>query len=115
MREAAVQMDVGLAVSDDGLNSGPPPRFPLYLAVDTALLPTDLRGPARGNGEGFLQTLVAAGLAPDFANDPAQAGAQELDLPVHPLELLGVGVAWLHARLDSRPKYYTFEPYLKNA
>ena len=25
----------------------------------------------------------------------------------------GLGVAWLHARLDSRPKYYTFEPYLK--
>ena len=27
----------------------------------------------------------------------------------------GLGVAWLHARLDSRPKYYTFEPYRKNA
>ena len=27
----------------------------------------------------------------------------------------GLGVAWLHARLDSRPKYYTFEPYLKSA
>lgn len=26
----------------------------------------------------------------------------------------GLGVAWLHARLDSRPKYYSFEPYLKN-
>ncbi len=25
----------------------------------------------------------------------------------------GLGVAWLHARLDSRPKYYTFEPYRK--
>ena len=23
----------------------------------------------------------------------------------------GLGVAWLHVRLDSRPKYYTFEPY----
>ncbi len=34
----------------------------------------------------------------------------------HPLWLStnGLGVAWLHARLDSRPKYYTFEPYLKN-
>ncbi len=27
----------------------------------------------------------------------------------------GLGVAWLHARLDARPKYYTFEPYLMNA
>lgn len=25
----------------------------------------------------------------------------------------GLGVAWLHARLDTRPKYYTFEPYRK--
>ena len=23
----------------------------------------------------------------------------------------GLGVAWLHARLDTRPKYYNFEPY----
>jgi hypothetical protein len=23
----------------------------------------------------------------------------------------GLGVAWLHARLDTRPKYYTFAPY----
>ena len=34
----------------------------------------------------------------------------------HPLWLStnGLGVAWLHARLDSHPKYYTFEPYRKN-
>ena len=32
----------------------------------------------------------------------------------HPIWLStnGLGVAWLHARLDSRPKYYTFAPYL---
>ncbi len=29
------------------------------------------------------------------------------------LSTCGLGVAWLHARLDSRPKYYTFEPYIK--
>ncbi len=23
----------------------------------------------------------------------------------------GLGVAWLHVRLDTRPKYYTFQPY----
>jgi len=27
------------------------------------------------------------------------------------LSTSGLGVYWLHARLDSRPKYYTFEPY----
>jgi len=26
----------------------------------------------------------------------------------------GLGVAWLHARLDTRPKYYTFGPYRKS-
>ncbi len=26
----------------------------------------------------------------------------------------GLGVAWLHVRLDSRPKYYSFEPYVKD-
>ncbi len=31
------------------------------------------------------------------------------------LSTCGLGVAWLHARLDSRPKYYNFEPYLKSA
>ena len=27
------------------------------------------------------------------------------------LSTCGLGVAWLHARLDSRPKYYTYQPY----
>ncbi|MDF9799652.1 hypothetical protein OKW21_004915 [Catalinimonas alkaloidigena] len=25
----------------------------------------------------------------------------------------GLGVYWLHIRLDSRPKYYQFDPYRK--
>ena len=35
------------------------------------------------------------------------------NLSDHPLWLStsGLGVAWLHVRLDSRPKYYTFQPY----
>jgi len=32
------------------------------------------------------------------------------DRPVW-LSTSGLGVAWLHARLDSRPKYYTFDAY----
>lgn len=30
------------------------------------------------------------------------------------LSTSGLGVAWLHFRLDRRPKYYTFKPYRKN-
>ena len=29
------------------------------------------------------------------------------------LSTAGHGVAWLHVRLDSRPKYYSYEPYRK--
>jgi len=54
-------------------------------------------GQAR-HGEHLLQALVAVDLAPDVADDPAQAGSQELDLPVHALELLGVGMAPGHHR-----------------
>ena len=27
------------------------------------------------------------------------------------LSTSGLGVSWLHVRLDSRPKYYQYEPY----
>ena len=30
------------------------------------------------------------------------------------LSTAGDGVAWLHVRLDDRPKYYRFEPYRRN-
>jgi len=36
------------------------------------------------------------------------------DQPVW-LSTAGMGVAWLHVRLDSRPKYYGFDEYRKNA
>ena len=39
-----------------------------------------------------------AALAPDIADQSAQAGAQEFDFPVHAHELLGVGVAPSHHR-----------------
>jgi len=31
------------------------------------------------------------------------------------LSTAGLGVSWLHLRLDSRPKYYRYEPYKTNA
>ena len=34
-----------------------------------------------------------------------------LGLQPHWLSTAGLGVAWLHLRLDTRPKYYRFEPY----
>ncbi len=84
---------------DRGAGGGRVSR-PNQLPTPLALLPAaDLRGPVQGNGEDLLQPLVAVDLAPKIANDPAQAGAQELDLPVHALELLGVNVApGLHRR-----------------
>lgn len=30
------------------------------------------------------------------------------------LSTAGAGVAWLHIRIDSRPKYYTYSPYCEN-
>lgn len=40
----------------------------------------------------------------------AQAAARLSDRPLW-LSTCGLGVAWLHARLDSWPKYYTYRPY----
>jgi hypothetical protein len=31
------------------------------------------------------------------------------------LSTAGMGVSWLHIRLDSRPKYYGFRPYRRTA
>jgi hypothetical protein len=43
----------------------------------------------------------------------AVSGALSRRLDQRPLWLStsGLGVAWLHVRLDLRPKYYTFGPY----
>ena len=40
--------------------------------------------------------------------------ARLADSPIW-LSTSGLGVAWLHARIDSWPKYYTFAPYRENA
>jgi hypothetical protein len=42
--------------------------------------------------------------------------AMEARLGAEPIWLstAGMGVSWLHVRLDSRPKYYGFEPYRAN-
>ena len=55
-------------------------------------------------------------LAPEDQRDQlwqAIANAIEIRLSSTPLWLstAGMGVAWLHVRLDSRPKYYAHQPY----
>lgn len=44
----------------------------------------------------------------------AGVAARLADSPVW-LSTSGLGVAWLHARIDTWPKYYTFAPYRENA
>ena len=53
----------------------------------------DIRSFSRAVGQAMLKRVADVGDAPIF------------------LSTSGLGVSWLHMRLDSRPKYYTFEPY----
>lgn len=57
------------------------------------LLPADLRGPAEREGERVLKHSLTFDLAVDIADDPTQSAAQDAQLPLMPLELLGMGVA----------------------
>jgi hypothetical protein len=61
-------------------------------------LPAHLTGPRQGHGEDLLQGLIAVDLAPDIAARSAEAGAQEPELAVVALELLGVSVVPSHQR-----------------
>lgn len=58
----------------------------------------DLRGPAKREGEGVLEHGLTFDLAADIADDPGQPAAQNAQLLLMPLELLGVGVASRHHR-----------------
>jgi hypothetical protein len=47
----------------------------------------------------------------DLLQKTGAALAQRLrDTPIW-VSTSGLGVSWLHVRLDSRPKYYTYTPY----
>ncbi len=71
--DAEITGFVGLALTD-ARGSGRMPRVQLPAAL-ALLLAADLRGPANRNSEDLLQRSVAVDLAPDVADDPAQAGA----------------------------------------
>jgi len=68
-------------------------ELPAALAL---LLGADLGGSREGLVEGGLEVVLAADLAADIADQPAEAGAQEAQLAMVAVELLGVGVAAGH-------------------
>ena len=50
----------------------------------------------------------------DFWREIAEAMNQRLgDYPVW-LSTAGMGISWLHVRLDSQPKYYGYSPYRRS-
>jgi hypothetical protein len=70
-------------------------KLPAALAL---LLRADLRGLAKREGECVLQYRLALAPAADLADDPAQPAAQNAQLPLMPLEFLGMSVAARHHR-----------------
>ena len=66
------------------------------LAALAVILQPDFDREIEEVGEALLEGGIALGLAPDVADDAAEPGAQELQLPPHPLELMGMGIAPNH-------------------
>ena len=71
---------------------------PVGAAVDYAHLAAFLRNAPPAQQEALLQRVAEVVLA--------EVGERPLWLSTS-----GLGVYWLHIRLDSRPKYYTYAPY----
>src|SRR5262245_34318809 len=68
-------------------------QLPAALAL---LLRADLIGTREWPGEYRLEVRVACDLAPDVANEPAEAGAQNAQLSTVAVELFGMGVTPCH-------------------
>ena len=73
----------------------------------------------RGPLSAYAQISTFARIAPDEQQHQLWTlvgAALERKLGTQPvwLSTSGLGVYWLHIRLDSRPKYYTHEPYRKS-
>ena len=86
----------GLALAD-ALDLGGVQRIDLVAAL-AVVLEAHPVGQGEQIGETLLQRLVAVDFAADVADHPAQSGAQELEHPPGPLELMGVGIAADHDR-----------------
>ncbi len=77
-------------------------------AALTLLLAADPAGLDEGAGEDRLEDRIAIDLACDVTGQAAEPGAEELQLPVHPLELFGVRIAPGHPSLPAwRPGHRT--------
>jgi hypothetical protein len=59
---------------------------------------------------------MRCGAPPAPPSRRATGAAVAARLSARPLWLStsGLGVAWLHVRLDSRPKYYSYAPYRRS-
>src|SRR6516225_4694982 len=68
-------------------------QLPAALAL---LLRADLIGTREWPGEYRLEVRVACNLAPDVANEPAEAGAQNAQLSTVAVELFGMGITPCH-------------------
>lgn len=73
----------------------------------------------RGRADAYPHIAVFSRTAPmdrQHAFWRAVGRAMSVHLADRPLWLStsGLGIAWLHARLDTRPKYYTFDAYRRN-
>ncbi len=81
-----------------GLGGVPGIELPAVLAL---LLAADLRGTAERHGEDLLELLVILDLAPEIADDPAQAGGRNLISRFMRLSCLAW--AWRPAIITDRP------------
>ena len=70
-------------------------ELPAALAL---LLRADLRGAAEWESKCLLERCLPFDLAADIADDAAEPALQDAQLPLMPLELLGMGIAARHHR-----------------
>ncbi len=82
------------------------------LSADALLIAPSLRGPieAYTHLATFLRNAPAMQTRSLF-KVTAQTVRENLGAMPRWLSTCGLGVSWLHLRLDTRPKYYQFEPY----
>jgi hypothetical protein len=76
------------------------------VAALALLLRADLTGACQGDRKGRFRLGVAADLAADIANDPAEPGAQQPQLLAMAVELLGVGVAYRPHQVCSKSRRF---------
>lgn len=63
-----------------------------------------------GHLSGFLLSATAAQISDFWKLAATTIKAQRSSAPLW-LSTAGLGVSWLHLRIDSRPKYFRYEPY----